>query len=280
MKRPVAGFTLIELVIVITLTAVVAVMVSSILSRPLEGLLASQRRAALVDAAALAGARLQRDIREAVPNSLRVSGDGLALELLHASAVARYVPNRSGSLLPAFDSGTNQLRLLDPAVSVSGVRWLVLYNIGAESGGVPLAGSNVWSYANPGVITPTGSSFALAAGALSGESLLQVTLPAGSFSFAWASPMYRLYLADVVVGYRCSGGSLWRYEYSTLASTLPASIPATASSAKLAGDLAACSLDYRRGTGSRAGLASLSLQLRRSGETVQLLQQVHVDHVP
>ena len=87
-----------------------------------------------------------------MPNSLRISSDGLALELLHASGVARYVPNRSTTPVPALAAGTassclpsgnacNLLRLLDPAVSVSGVRWLVLYNIGAESGGVPLAES-------------------------------------------------------------------------------------------------------------------------------------------
>ena len=293
MKRAARGFTLIELVMVVTLCALIAVLIAAALSRPLDGVLAQMRRAALVDAAALASARLQRDVHEAVPNSLRISSDGQALELLHASGVARYVPNRSTTPVPALAAGTassclpsgnacNLLRLLDPAVSVSGVRWLVLYNIGAESGGVPLTGSNVWSYANPGVITPTGSSFTLASGATSGESWLQVTLPSGtsSFSFHQPSPMYRLYLADMIIGYRCTGGSLWRYTYSTLSPGVPAGIPVGASSARMASDLASCTLDYRRGTGSRAGLVTLKLQLSRNGETIELLQQVHVDHVP
>ncbi len=283
------GFTLVELVIVISLTALVGVLVLQVLQRPLEGALAQQRRAALVDAATLAQQRFMRDVREAVPNSLRVSADGLGLELLHFSQVARYLPNRRGSPLPVFASGTasnclapgnacDQLRLLDPAIDVSTVRWLVIYNIGAESAGVALAGSNVWAEASPGVITPSGSTLALAGGAASGESLLQLTPPSGSFRFTFASPQHRVYLADQVVGYRCSGGSLWRYTATTLSAAMPAAVPAGAS--RLAGDVGSCRFEYRRSAGTRVGLASLNLQLNRSGEIIQLHQQVHVDNVP
>lgn len=288
--RRLHGFTLVELILVIALSALVAAMVGSVLSRPLDNFVGQSRRAELVDRGAVALSRMQRDIRLAVPNSLRVSADGQAFELLNIHSAARYRPNRSGSDSLAFASGTaatctasgqrcDAFQLLDPSVDPSGARWLVLYNVGAESGGVALAGSNLWAYANPGVVTPSGTTFAALGGAPSGESLLQVTTPA-AFRFAYASPQRRVYLADSVVGYRCVGGELRRYQYTDLQSTLPASIPAAASSAVLAADVAGCTFGYRRGTGSRAGLASLRLRLSLGGESIELTQQVHIDNAP
>ena len=289
-RRRNAGFTLVELILVVTLCAVIGAMVASVLSRPLDNFVGQSRRAELVDRGAVALSRMQRDIHLAVPNSLRVSADGQALELLGIHSAGRYRPNRTGSDSLAFASGTasdctasgqrcDAVQLLEPGLDPSGARWLVLYNIGAESGGVALAGSNLWAYANPGVVTPSGATFAALAGAPSGESLLQVSGASG-FRFAYASPQRRLYLADKVVGYRCVGGELRRYEYAQLLATLPASIPATASSALLAADVAGCTFTYRRGTGTRAGLAGLRLRLTRGGESVELTQQVHIDNAP
>lgn len=289
-RRRLRGFTLVELILVIALSALVAAMVGSVLSRPLDNFVGQSRRAELVDRGAVALSRLQRDIRLAVPNSLRVSADGQALELLNIHSAGRYRPNRNGSDSLAFASGTaanctatgqrcDAFQLLDPGIDPSGARWLVLYNVGAESAGVALAGSNLWAYANPGVVTPSGTSFSLLAGAPAGESLLQVSTPS-AFRFAYASPQRRVYLADSVVGYRCVGGELRRYQYTELLAALPASIPATASSAVLAADVAGCSFTYRRGTGSRAGLASLRLRLSLGGESVELTQQVHIDNAP
>ena len=72
------GFTLVELILVIVLCGIVAAMVGAVLSRPLEGFVAQSRRAELVDIGAGALDRMTRDIRMAVPGSLRVSADGQA----------------------------------------------------------------------------------------------------------------------------------------------------------------------------------------------------------
>lgn len=289
-RRRCGGFTLVELVLVIALSAVVGAMIAGVLSRPLDNFVGQSRRGELVDRGAVALSRMQRDIHRAVPNSLRVSADGQALELLNIHSAGRYRPNRVGSDSLAFASGTaatctalgqrcDAFQLLEPSLDPSGARWLVLYNIGAESGGVALAGSNLWAYANPGVITPSGAAFAALAGAPPGESLIQAS-GTGDFHFGYASPQRRLYLADKVVGYRCVGGELRRYEYASLQSTLPDPIPSTASSAVLAADVAGCTFAYRRGTGTRAGLATLRLRLSVDGESVELIQQVHVDNAP
>lgn len=286
------GFTLVELVMVIALAGAVAVMISSALSRPLEGFVAQSRRAELVDLAAGALNRMARDIRLAVPNSVRVNAAGNAIEMFNVLDAGRYRPNRLGGDGLIFAPGTaaaciangancSAFQALDPALAVAGARWLVVYNIGAESGGSPLPGSNVWAGADPvtgrHVITPDNSAFASAA--LTGnESLLTVTPPGGSFSFAYASPQRRFYLSDQIVGYRCEGERLLRF---TRDARLPAySGTNAAAEVTQATHVTACSMSYQAGSSQRAGLVLLRLQLTLEGESIELFQQVHVDNAP
>ncbi|HEY7775248.1 MAG TPA: type II secretion system protein, partial [Kineobactrum sp.] len=274
------GFTLVELVMVIVLAGMVAVMISTVLVRPLEGFVAQSRRAVLVDQAAGALSRVTRDVRLAVPNSLRVSADGKGLELLLIHSAARYRPNRIGGEGLRFssdlagtcnsataDESCNSLQLLDSTFDPAGARWMVLYNIGAESGGVPLAGSNVWAAAAADgrhVITPGTFSFSrdsvVGAEPLSDETLLQVLLPDGtpSFRFAYASPTRRVYLAETVVGYRCQGGQLLRYSYNALLAAMPATPPADSNPQPLAVnvDCSATHFTYQAGSTQRASLVA------------------------
>lgn len=289
------GFTLVELVMVIALAGAVAVLISTALSRPLEGFVAQSRRAELVDLAAGALNRMARDIRLAVPNSVRVRGSS-EIEMLNVLDAGRYRPNRVGGdglqfapgTAPACTASFNALsglgqcsafQVLASGLNLAGARWLVVYNIGAQSGGNPVAGANIWAGAGAGgahVITPDGSNFA--ATSLAGnETLLTVTPPAGgSFNFAYASPQRRFYLADQIVGYRCDlvSGQLLRF-------TRNARTPAySGSSALQASHVTGCSLTYQPGSTQRAALVNLRLQLTLEGESIELFQQVHVDNAP
>lgn len=292
--RRAGGFTLVELVITIALAGLVAVMISTLLARPMEGFVDQSRRAELVDLGASALNRMARDVRLAVPNSLRVSADGRALELLLIHSAGRYRPNRNDSESLRFttaaanscgsttaDASCNSVEILDPALDPNGARWMVLYNVGAESGGSPVAGSNVWRPANPGVITPTGTTFTAASGAAAGETRLVLgNLPAGGFRFAFASPERRLYLAETVVGYRCQNGQLVRYSYNQLLAALPSTPPAGSNPQPLVHSVDHCTFAYQPGTTQRAGLLSLALGIAQEGESLRLMQQVHVDNAP
>ncbi len=284
-----AGFTLVELILVIALSAVVGVMISTVLSRPLEGFVAQSRRAELVDQAALALSRMARDIRSAVPNSVRVEGGGHALELLAITQGGRYLPNRLGSESLRFTPGSaaectapgndcQSFRALLPSMSVDDVNWLVVYNTGAESGGAPLAGSNLWAVVDaavPNVITPSGTAFTATAEGHS--TLITVTPPSGNFAFAFASPQRRFYLAEEVVGYRCdlSSKQLLRYTRTSLTPSFIADV-----SRVVVDNISHCSFGYQSGSLLRAGLVGLNLRLTRDGESVELFQQVQVDNAP
>jgi MSHA biogenesis protein MshO len=312
--RRLRGFTLVELVMVIALAGLVGVMISTVLSRPMEGFIGQSRRAELVDIAAGALQRMSRDVRLAIPNSLRVSADGQAVELLLIHSAARYRPNRIGEQGLRFSSdaagtcnSTNQDESCD-SVEVFDVldaldksthpevcevcpdrsgcitrppSFLVVYNVGAESGGSPLPGSNVWAPHSPGVISLPSMTVTQWCGDYDGVRHIKLdNLPAGGFRFAFASPQHRLYLAETVVGYRCQGGQLVRYSYNALNDTLPASPPLGSDPQPVARSVANCNFTYQSGSTQRAGLLTLSLGIAQDGENLQLLQQVHVDNAP
>lgn len=288
------GFTLVELVMVIALSGLVALMISTVLSRPMEGFVGQSRRAILVDQAAGALNRMSRDVRLAIPNSLRVEAGGQAVEMLLIHSAARYRPNRVGGEGLSFSTAAagscgsstvggrcDSVQVLDAGINPAGANWMVLYNVGAVSGGVPEPGSNVWGGGNPGVITPTGTTFNVVNAVPAGESqIILGNLPAGGFQFAFASPQRRLYLAQTVVGYRCSGGQLLRYSYNQLLAAIPNAPPAGSNPQPVAANVASCGFVYQSGSTQRAGLLALNLQLSQSGESVQLMQQVHVDNAP
>lgn len=290
------AFTLVELVIVIALAGTVAVLVSTVMSGPLNSFIDQSRRAVLVDQAAGALSRMTRDVRLAIPNSVRVSADGQAMELLLIHSAARYRPNRIGGDGLRFssaavgscgssnvDGSCNTVQVLDPAFNPAGARWLVMYNVGAQSAGNPVPGGNVWAPLNPGVITLTGTTFSLLSGAPTNESLIALgSMPGGSFDFAFASPQRRLYLAETVVGYRCQNSQLVRYSYNQLLNAIPAAPPSGSAAQPVASSVncAQSGFEYAPGSTQRAGLLNLSLSISQAGENLQLLQQVHVDNAP
>ncbi|MBF0674039.1 MAG: type II secretion system protein [Pseudomonas sp.] len=271
------GFTLVELVLVIALSGIVAVMIGTVLSRPLQGFVDQSRRAQLTDLAATALSRMARDLRLAVPNSVREHQGGLALLPIHEAG--RYRESLGGTL-PMCDADSCRLEVLTPldADRVAESRWLVIYNVGATSGGQPLPGQNLWAYERRGVVTPQGASFERVI--LNGEQHVQV-VGADDFRFAFASPQRRVYLAREAVRYRCEGdmangrGTLWRETFDTLDVA-----HAPYSRAPLADSVSRCELTYRPGNHARNGFVTLRLSLTQDGETISLLQQVHVDNAP
>jgi MSHA biogenesis protein MshO len=74
-RRVQHGFTLIEAIMVIVITGILAGVVAVFITRPVQGYVDSVRRAELTDVADVALRRIGRDVRLALPNSLRVSGN-------------------------------------------------------------------------------------------------------------------------------------------------------------------------------------------------------------
>src|SRR5882757_4601532 len=84
------GFTLVELVITIAVGSVVVAFMAMFIVTPMTIYTSQTRRAALVDAADSTLRFIGRDLRAALPNSVRVNASGNALELLATADGARY----------------------------------------------------------------------------------------------------------------------------------------------------------------------------------------------
>src|SRR5258708_25290196 len=80
MARPAAqregGFTLTEAIIVIVITGILFVAVAVFIQSPVKGFFDTARRAQLVDIADTALQRIGRDVRLALPNTVRLATSG------------------------------------------------------------------------------------------------------------------------------------------------------------------------------------------------------------
>lgn len=280
------AFTLVELIVSIALSAIVVSFMAVFIAGPVAGFGDQARRAELVDLAENSLRRMARDIRRALPNSVRVAASGgvVAIETLNTVDGVRYreqPPPANAARRLDFSAADDSFNVIGRfnAISTpfsSTSHYLSIYNVG-----VP--GANAYELSN--VITPPGTQIDIDADSIPGEDRVQLS-PA--FRFSYGSPAQRLFLVDGPVSYLCDpvGGTLRRYEgYGIAASQADRDshaelIGAGAVATLVSANVSGCNAAYAAGTSQRAGLITLELTLADSGEQVSLLHQVHVDNVP
>jgi MSHA biogenesis protein MshO len=254
---------------VIALAGIVAVMVGTVISRPLQGFVDNSQRAELTDLAAIALNRMARDIRLAVPNSVIAAEAGDEIRLVPIVAAGRYRANQPDPNGPRQDppactqiTGPCVVDILSPIEPADGEskHWLVIYNTGSLVGR-PEPVDGVVSPVSPKAFTWN-------------NGVLEADL--WSFRFEFASPQHRFFLADRVIGYRCRAGALVRAEFDELAGS------DYSRAAKVVNhvDCSQSRFTYDTGTHTRNGVVTLKLVLANDGGTITLLQQVQVDNAP
>ncbi|MCF6283340.1 MAG: type II secretion system GspH family protein [Candidatus Polarisedimenticolaceae bacterium] len=164
------GFTLVELVLTIVILSIVASFASNIVGRQLEVYQDAASRAMLVDQAETALRRMQRDIRAALPNSVRVDGAG-TVTVIEMVTVLGGLPYREGA--PA--GGENAAFQLDfstadssfssfgrfDSVNTANARLVINNQSTVTALGVPEAGVNIYATAAaPGPYPPANSHVA------------------------------------------------------------------------------------------------------------------------
>lgn len=289
-----AGFTLIEAVMVIVLTGIVVSVVAVFLVQPLLGYRDLDRRAMLVNAAESALRRMERDIRVALPNSVRISnlaGGGFALELLPSLDGAMY-RRRAGGGAGVFNrlNATNLDTDFDihkyfqqiAVPSSSGTHRLVVDNLGTtgqDNAYTAVSGT-------PAVITPLGTAVAYNTSGIAGAHHVNLN-PA--HQFRGHSPRNRVYVVETPVTYLCSPnsanpvvGTLRRYESYPITATQPTDAAVapliSASTALMADHVGECSATTGTNDVRNRGLVTLVLGIERDGERIRLIDQVHVDN--
>jgi MSHA biogenesis protein MshO len=273
-KRQGRGFTLIEMILVITLMGIVGVLISLMASNQMDRYMTSSRRAFLVSAAGAALVLLERDLHSALPNSVRVT-TGNTLEFVPVLQVARYRatldPSDATSDLLDFTLSDTQFQVLGQLETMPAGARAVINHRGVVQDGryiyrdAAADGSHVISGAVTIQDRPTGDLVVLG----------------GGHRFAEASVGKRVYFVERSVVYLCDSDtrSLMRYRDVPLTETPMVTgaqlIAAGAVASKALGNVESCSISYQN-SAEQAGLVTISLQLEDAGESVQLLHQVHV----
>lgn len=266
------GFTLVELVVVITIIGILAGGVALFIGNPTQSFFDGERRANLSDRADTALRRMSRDIRNALPNSVRVASNGAdsMLEFTPVISAGRY--RASVGIAPATDNpldfsnpADNSFDVLGSAMSVSNTQSLVIYNLG-------IAGANVYEGSNRRALNAATNSN---------------TLSFTGNRFPLASPSSRFFVVATPVTYACdmTNRILWRYQGYAFQVTQPASIAslnglAGSQRSQLASNLASCRITYTTGILQRSGIVSVNLSLTEDTAKVTLMHQINVANSP
>lgn len=281
MRRRARGFSLAEAIVVIVIIGIVAAMIAVFLQKPIQGYLDATRRAELSDIADSALRRIGRDLRLALPNSIRTtspSASTVYLELLITKGGGRYRTQQTaaGAGTPLdFTAGSTSFDVVGPIMgpasgsAVQAGDQIVIYNLGP-------------GFANADAYQTSSNNRATVASATSSS----ITLTASKL-FPFESPGNRFQVVQYPVTYACTfdaanpaGGNITRYWGYAIQATQPTSF-AGASSAVVAKNIAACAMSYApNAILQRTGVVSLALQLMSSGESIYLMQEVHVSNVP
>jgi MSHA biogenesis protein MshO len=267
------GFTLVELVMVIVLLGVISGMVTLFMKSPIDAYFASARRAGLTDVADTAARRMARDIRKALPNSIRTP-TSQCLEFIPTKTGGRYRSENltagDGSSLDftGVDStfnmlGSNAALPSDQQVVAGDV--VAVYNLG-------ISGGDAYNQDNTSDVTALGTETSAPI-----ETPIQITAK----KFPLESPARRFHVVpkdEKVVAYVCSGGNLYRKASTEFYSDTSASVcPVTGPI--LARNLT-CAFDYSGSDLQRNALVRMVMQFTENGETISLQQEVHVSNAP
>ncbi len=280
------GFTLVEMIMVIVITGIIGGMVAVFLKAPIQQYMDVARRADMTDIADTALRRITRDVRLALPNSVRVTGaisgagscngsEVCTLEFVPTKGGARYRAGAGGDELDfssSTDGSFDVLAVTGQGVDIANGDSIVIYNLGITGADV-YAGSS-----RRAAIAPFGSN------------LTNVSFDPAGTQFPFDSPGHRLHVVSTPVSYVCAptpggtGGTLTRYWGYAIQAAQPTALGTLSSAnpgALLATNVSSCSFTYDPNVvAQRSGLATMHLAITKDGETVTLYNAAHVSNQP
>lgn len=300
-----AGFTLVEMVIVILIAGILSGIVAVFIVRPIQSYGDLQRRAALVDAAESALRRFERDVRIALPNSVRrtsLSGGGFALELLPTLDGGKFDPGGINNCANVANrerlrlAGDNNFDVIGGFRNVTpgtySTHRMVVNNLGTTNNDVYADGS---SGASPGVITPLGITISITRpgntyAPCPGNSINDhVSFSSAHIFRGGANTNRRIFVVTTPVTYLClpdasnpSLGTLMRYENYPIVAAQPSSAAAaplaTAASALIANRISACNAITSTIDVRNTSLVTVDLSIAEAEEQIRLIHQMPLDN--
>ena len=252
------GFTLVELVVVVMLLGILSFGTVQFINDSSSGLSTTISRTELAGDARFAIQRIAREVRDALPNSVRVTGG--CIEFVPIVSASRY------STLPlAAAASSFKVVPFDP-VPASAARAAVY------------PGTTLYALGSTGAISDTVS--------LSGpDASNEVTLSmASAHRFPSPSPTRRVFLVSTPVSYCVDGGRLWRYRnYGFSASQLtPVGLPGTRPNRALLAESVTTLTPFTIDSPSlsRNAVLQVDISFQRGSDVLRIEDQVQVRNVP
>ncbi len=271
------GFTLIEMIMVTVITGIIAGIVAMFIRAPMQGYVDSARRAAMTDIADTALRRMSRDLRLALPNSIRINtlGGVYYVDFLSTSGGGRYRANGTGTAFCAggdvlsFTAADPCFEILGPPIQFRTNDQVVVYNLG-----IPGADAYQGNAAATHVRRVYSGSVAAPVQFVSLTSVNR--LP-------FESPTQRFHVVHEQVRYICNptAETLTRYVLDGSAIATPSAAVPGVTGALLANHVTACRFEYDPNVvAQRTGVLTMQLTLTDSNESITLYNATHVSNEP
>lgn len=277
-----SGFTLLEMIVSIVIVAIIFG-ATLFFAYPIQQAGDVTTRAELTDMADNALQRIGRDVRLALPNSVRQTnlGSTYFVELIPLRTGARYRVESSGAVcgggtdelaFGAADGCFNSIGPIPDDTTVTTSDFLVLNNYGK-------------GFANQDAHDPASTNRRQIDTGTSGTTVKYT--PTTAFDRTLHdSPGRRFFIVTPPISYVCDPGTrtLRRYSGYGFSATQPTTFGVGVPSALVATDVSDCKFDYLLSVAPKIGLLTLQLTLSRTvstgTENVSLYHAVHVNNIP
>lgn len=262
LRKPQSGFTLVELVLVIVLLGIIGAASTRFVRQGVEIYSDSVVRDNLQQQGRFAVERVSRELRNALPGSVRVGGSAgstQCIEFMPVKAASSY-------LEPAAGSARTTLEAVDFSYSFSGGDLLAIY---------PIDTASVYG---PSAVLASLSNVSSLAG---NRQQLQFS----SFTFPYESPTQRLFIVDQPVSFCVVDNALTRhsgYTRTIAQSMLPGISTPVAENIRIDDSGAFPVFQFTAGTTYRSGVAQLDFRFSNAvqDEWVRFHQQVFQRNTP
>jgi MSHA biogenesis protein MshO len=283
-KKASQGFTLIELILVIIILGIMATGISSFITLSTQTYLNATNRDELIGNARFVIERLNRELRNAIPNSIRI--ESWAADRIQC---IQFIPIEASTVytdIPVYPESPSKSLSVIPFEGIDGSP----YDCGSSASCIdvvtayPLSSDDL--YANPE--QSSGKLFRVQ-NVDTSESLWKINITnATEITFDEDSPTQRLYFANEKVSY-CNApiGGIWTIaRYSEDINEDAQAIPGSTRfymAGYLIDDISTSSkllFDYEKATLQRNAVVQIHLEFTKNDESYVFDHEVHINNVP